>query len=1637
MAIEQESYPVDVCQSFPTLPKRMIPRDNILDTLERVFQSDIDLLLIEGDEGIGRTTLLAQFALRHRVNTFCAFIRPTSRFSYEPSTIRYDLCCQLSSVLRPGEPCEPEQAGEAYFQNLLLRLRRYLRSARYFFLIDGLSDIVDSGIRNNILDLLPIGQGFPVILSADAHLLPSNLIRNMNIKSLEVVNLSLDEVTKYFSDLQLDAALVREIYQMCGKGIPAHLASVRRSIEAGSDPRLLVKEGLSKLFEEEWKQVSGDSLSLRIMSLLAHSRHRLRSDDLARLLGCEPDTFPDRISRFSFLSIEDSTSYVSFISPAFAQFAANKTQSERNAALDLIVQDLISRPETEVAIDNLPSYLHERGKLGETLASLSPDYFDRAIEKGQSLLPLRKKVDIGIDAAFNLRQDGDLVRFGLQKSALKEMEVAQVWRSEIEALIATGRRDVALSLASSATLKEERLHLLAVIARSYKEQGESIDESLLAQMRLLYSQLGSTHFDDRALDIAVDLFFSCPDLAVDLIERVSWTDGGENALDLAYMRLSLAASKYALGRGESADKLETILTRIKNPKLRSFTATVAGGQQNAEEIITEAKNMKATVDQLYLLRYWCVENSEREDATQVMEYSLQLLIGATGYAPNARVLRELATPLSFTEDVGKCRTLVGIFDSQRATLSERGPTEDVVRLQLHLAHAEKRYSVEACQNRLAEVYLDTIQISDLATRASCLGWLLASFATIDPTGAIDAKEQIQALSRDALDVSTDSLLSNTADHYRITRNIIRALASIDQKKSVSLALSLNTVRRREEALLEAIRSVLKRKIKEVDFEELHNALREISDFTLRDQAASDIAEFLARQSGEEGTAIAHLTEFLRSIYGISDPTERCRAISLSYSLLVRAPDTGTNNALRSDLLAKLNEALDQIEDPSSRIDIGYRVARSLAEHSPDLSRRYLERSSTERQSGYFRVQSTESAYQACVRLCTRAFAGLLPRRHDTEADQEKLKELIERIPGISKRAVTWAELAMRFFLSKRSDEGKAIVNQYVRPLLESIPPGNEESRITTVMFLAPALYLTHSLTAKAMLAKLPQPQRDYAFSAIADFILEKNIPSDPYEESEQGYDIDYQDAVDVVELAMEITTDSAVYVKIRDLADTLSSKRKSYRFSIQQRADVIARLKRLAASKLPDGVNIKHQGYAVAAKAQILRLGSTGPKQWQEIAEEGRAIPNISDRAFILAIIAKAMPSRNRSRQEEILEEAIEITRAIPCSYDRIERLSDLASVMSTTFSKLAKRCLNEATKALSGFDEIGGRSTYRQIIDTAFKIDPDFAASLVSLTDDDPARGLARLEMERRLTTLKGKKAFIDEPDSCENLSSEYRSDLPHSAWLALGSLNAGRTATLHLEVTRSAVRLAGSYPLSKGYPILSWVIENAVRRLRETGQASTTLREMFDALVLAAEISGRIGMSVQQKSRVSSVAAAMSVEDKSLVVAKGERDKAYRFVRDWLERCAKKYVKICDGYFGLQDLEVVMLIQSVCPNCEVSILTSRKHHKQEGVVSAFEEYPARWRELSAQEPPKAEIVIVGIEPSGKSPLHDRVLLTEGAGLKLGTSWNSIGKTQESVISVLSKSDAALLERSVDQYLLERRRDYQGMRLRYQVITL
>ncbi len=53
------------CSSFPESPKLEVPRTNVIDTIEDIFKNDVQVVVVEGEDGIGKTTLLSQFARRH------------------------------------------------------------------------------------------------------------------------------------------------------------------------------------------------------------------------------------------------------------------------------------------------------------------------------------------------------------------------------------------------------------------------------------------------------------------------------------------------------------------------------------------------------------------------------------------------------------------------------------------------------------------------------------------------------------------------------------------------------------------------------------------------------------------------------------------------------------------------------------------------------------------------------------------------------------------------------------------------------------------------------------------------------------------------------------------------------------------------------------------------------------------------------------------------------------------------------------------------------------------------------------------------------------------------------------------------------------------------------------------------------------------------------------------------------------------------------------------------------------------------------------------------------------------------------------------------------------------------------------
>jgi hypothetical protein len=266
---------------------------------------------------------------------------------------------------------------------------------------------------------------------------------------------------------------------------------------------------------------------------------------------------------------------------------------------------------------------------------------------------------------------------------------------------------------------------------------------------------------------------------------------------------------------------------------------------------------------------------------------------------------------------------------------------------------------------------------------------------------------------------------------------------------------------------------------------------------------------------------------------------------------------------------------------------------------------------------------------------------------------------------------------------------------------------------------------------------------------------------------------------------------------------------------------------------------------------------------------------------------------------------------------------------------------------------------------------------------------------------------------------------------------LNANRIEPLQVSDTRRFVGVASNLPLSDAYPILCWVIENAIRRRGHSEEAKRLLHSTYDAAIVGCELSFRLGGRASDRFRCIVARDFRESSGTGLIVRSGRRVEALAFLRDWLAQNVADYLKICDPYFGTDDLEALRLIPTTGRPLTVGILTSSKRQDRDrGGLPLQERYRNKWAEMSDQSPPPTEVVVVG-NSLGDLPIHDRWWLTRGKGLRIGTSFGSLGDVKESEISLLSAAEALQCEARVDEYLSLRKREHNGERLSLSVFSL
>ncbi len=1636
-----------ICLSFPEMPERNIERDNILDTIDRILDTDIELVIVEGTDGIGKTVLMAQFAKRHAENSVSLFVRPTGRWAYDPDVLRYDICYQLEWMLYQKEVPLFEAVDDGFLRDRLIKLRRKLRyqNETCYLVVDGLNDI-DPQIKHTILDFLPWGfQGFRFLLSGQQELLTDGIHNSIKYKTQGLPGFTPDESARYLEDSCIDRGMCQEVHRTL-RGIPGNLASVRRLIKSGIDVASLLDDMPEKLpepFEIEWQEVSEyDHDQLIILAVLSFDSNKHTIETLASLLGFETEVVKHTTGELGFLNELSPSNEVRYVSESFRRFAREKLDYLEQDVNDLVIRRLLANPEGDEALTHLPSYLKQSDRLDELVNYLSSEHISRIMGLGQSLVPVKEKASLGIEASITRRRYGDAMRFSILRSIAIQFDGTAIWQSEIEALTSLKDYDSAMALAQSAVLREERMHLLALIAKAQHDQGLTPDSNIVDQVYQEYAQLEVEKLDaEKAIEIASDLLYVASDLAIEMVEKTTSMEDSGNDLAWALVRFSLAAQNLG-DRSLVTPGIDDITnTRISDPITLRFlrAASLVMTETSAEETISRVERISGAEEQMFLLSQWCMKNRERSDSLDVVEYALNLSITATQYSPNATIYRQLSAPIPHSDGITTIKRIIRTLDAQKSNIERYGPTEDFARLQMTIAQAERSYDFNSAKERILEIYFFIHNIEELSIKTALVARLCATITELDPDMALEEHENMHSLFSEELETLFEELLDSTAFHYHTSRSIIRALAKTQTIRSSQLITKLNTEMSRDSAYLDLVESFSELPADKLDLSLMNELIQKINSKDIQDNAVLFIMQQLRSITPQPTITFQAAAPILGRIDSIRDASDKCEACCHACAFL-RQTHSDASSGMLNHLMSVLEKSWRSIDPGWQKVHVGFLITTSFAEDQLDVAKHYLDETEKLRVGLPLDTHGAGNTYILSLMLAIRAYGGLLPRNLEFEKDFEQLGQLIDTIPSHGERALLWSYLAITYFLASNKDRGRAIVSDRIIPLIRTESIRDERYRCHVISLCAPALYYAHERTAHEILGQLDTKWKNLAYSRIIGSIFTQCLPSDPYNYSNITHrHIDYQNLTDLCALIECLEIDHLIYAYIKHVADIVSYRHGGARYTREQQNDIANRLEQIIATKLPTTGYIAHQGYVIAARAQVSRIRRSGTQGWLDLIEEARSISNLADRALVLGTISEAMPNRESSRRKDLLLEARDLAGNIPVALDKLDRYIELASVAVKFDVSFFRETLQMAASFALDRETPDFRAAQKRMVDLAYQYDEGFAASLAALVDDDPARNQASSIAAKRLHLLEIKKNMTETVDYTDRNIPLEENDYARAAWMTLGGLNAGRVTSIRIADTLETVRFAAGSRLDLAYPMLAWIIENAKIHYSHTDQASTYLRSLFEAM-----ISGTIFASqMAQRSSTNTVRIKQHIPRKvatdSIFIRSGERDKAIAFLKQWLKENSSSCIKICDPFFGPGDLPILQLIRTINRECTVNIVTSKKHQVKESVSQPWADtYRAYWRmEVSDQDPPQTEIIIVGTAKTGESPIHDRWLVAQGKGIRFGTSFQSFGVGKGSEISILSEESAIMLETEADRYIQRTEREHLGENLSYDLFTL
>lgn len=1640
---------IDISYTAPDLPDPMVFRPHLISTLMQVFESNVEVVCIEGQPGYGKTTLLREFAQSADAPCFSIFLKSGSRFSYDPVLARADLANQVSWHITSKRIPDDREPTDGELRTLWRRCAKDLirRRTKGYVIVDGLYHIPpeDEVVRQAIISFLPVGlKPYRILFSAgtENNLVP--LVRGVSIKSFPITTFAPRETDEYLADLVEDKQRRSEYHATLG-GVPILLASVRRQFAggAGTDTEQPIKlsADIDTLFDSEWELAQPVSeLTETILSYVLAYRQLVTEAQLCEDCKVSKSELKEVLEGLPFVTYSEKQHGWQFTSERFRAFVERKLSRRVEQATEAIASKLLDDPDSELSLAQLPQYLGRSGSTDKLLEWFSEKRLARILLKTRDSAHIEPTLQKAIAICHDRRNDRALTTYSLVRSIVPQISQTTGIDNEIRARCALGDFEGAMAVANDVPLITQRLRLLAVLVDAASERPGFKSQPLLEEISDLLSQINIDELPiEDAIDLAIDLYAVDPSAALALLKQIIHDDVEEQSIEIAMARISLAALRSKgmndeIGNRDSRHPIPTEL--LVDDKVRRFieATRLSYQSQTSEEILNATAAMDNPAEKLFVLRKWVAGHPREKNILAVVELAINDAITAPAFAPNATFYREISTPLPHSLDVVTRRQVAAVLDGQHANILRKGPTIDYVRLQLRLAHCDYvDGELVRVADRLETLFLDPVDaIVDLEIKTSCLAWFLAELASFDPERKLDQILDVRPTVKNELDDCLAIILADGAHQFETVAGALTPLAMHLPEMAFEVAGKLNTIDRREQGYLHIIATVCDRNIERPNLSLLFTICDTLQRHENFDSAIEQLAKKLAREMSGWCVKETDIRNLLLRLDRCASSSIRTDCLAELASMLAQYDNLRT---LANEVGQALVKEFRDIGSPRRKYFIGCKAISSLRRACPELASDILELFS-DKETIVRTSENVEEGGYFILDLITKATCGLVQANLLQEDDLPRVCRMVSSVHDPYIRVHLFSTLAFFLWREKAGEAFSEVANHHLWPSLSSLSSSDQDLRYKAWSSAYPAVWLEDRDRARAAITDFPRNVVDECTSNLCFALLQKQPPGEPFEGEPMlaGTLLNYSDIQNLLHLCEETDEDFLIFVVCERIADEICRTDGAIRITRDQKAEVARRIFEIAETKLPVPERITHLGYQVICKAQALRIERAGTRSWQNLLSEGENLCNAADKAYVLAHLASYLPSRMRVTRETLFAKAETLTDDLRSIEDQSHRYCAIGDLIAKFNKADARRITEKAFKTLTSAPSSQKVVRERQVIDLAYRLDPELPMRLALFYDDDPARERYKERAREQLDRHQLRRDIGDNRSKLDLVNRPTDRDVASAAWQALGTLNSGRMIPTDMARVRDMLVCASGFPLGSSYPMYSWVLSNVMIKYGHTRQAAEYMRDVFDGIVRAAEFFFQMVAAGEQHS-VSPEWRDHGDEGLHAVIGLREREKAVGFLKKWFEANIEEELTIVDPYFGPEDLWLIQMMMVTDPHIRVKIMTGKSHNVNDG-GSLRDAYRDAWRTQCDYSPPETEVLLVRFVESDVAPFHDRWLFSKSAGLRIGTSFNSLGK-RVSEISVLRNDELTRVQYEVGKYQNRQNREMGGERITYELFEL